>query len=212
MRRLLYLIPALMTCAALATPASAAVSFTSNAFDVLPPAPGEVLINDFDGTTDPAFSFSGGTIRIGSSPLGATPFGDATHYEAAEFGNPFIISGPELKSLSLYIGSLDTYNSITFMGAGGFSQTLTGAALGAPANGSTTSSLTNRQFFFTFDAGDRVNEIIFASGKPAFEIDNVFAAVSGVPEPATWTMLILGFGAIGFMLRRQREASLPTSA
>lgn len=27
---------------------------------------------------------------------------------------------------------------------------------------------------------------------------------SGVPEPATWAMLLLGFGGIGLMLRRQR--------
>ena len=25
-----------------------------------------------------------------------------------------------------------------------------------------------------------------------------------VPEPATWTMMILGFGAVGSMLRRRR--------
>lgn len=212
MRRFLTLIPAVLTFAALSTSADAAVSFSSFAFDTHAPGPGEVLVNNFDGTTNPAFGFSGGGIRIGNTVNQAVqPFGDATHYEAAQFGNPFILSGPELTSLSLYIGSLDTYNSITFLGAGGFSQTLTGATLGAPANGSTTSGLTNRQFFFTFNAGDQVNEIIFATGRPAFEFDNIYAAVSSVPEPATWTMLILGLGSIGFMLRRQRETLVPAT-
>jgi hypothetical protein len=206
MRRFLSLIPAVLTYAALSTSAQAAVSFTSFAFDTHLPGPGEVLVNNFDGTTNPAYSFSGGSIRIGNTVNQAVrPFGDVTHYEAAQFGHPFILSGPEMKSLSLYIGSLDTYNAITFLGDGGFSKTLTGTDLGAPANGSTTSALTNRQFFFTFDAGDKVDEIIFSTHQPAFEFDNIYAAVSGVPEPATWTMLILGFGSIGFMLRRQRE-------
>jgi hypothetical protein len=30
---------------------------------------------------------------------------------------------------------------------------------------------------------------------------------SGVPEPATWAMMLLGFGAIGFQARRARKAS-----
>ena len=210
MRRLLHLVPAVLASALLSTGAEAAVSFTSFAFDTHAPAPGQVLVNNFDGVTNPAFSFFGGSIRIGNTVNQAVqPFGDATHYEAAQFAHPFILSGPELKSLSLYIGSLDTYNSMTFLGAGGFVQTLSGAALGAPANGSTTSALTNRQFFFTFDAGDRVNEIIFATKQPAFEFDNIYAAVAGVPEPATWTMLILGFGTIGFLLRRQRDLMVP---
>jgi hypothetical protein len=30
-------------------------------------------------------------------------------------------------------------------------------------------------------------------------------SVSAVPEPATWAMLLLGFGAIGFQIRRRRQ-------
>jgi len=37
------------------------------------------------------------------------------------------------------------------------------------------------------------------------------AAVSAAPEPATWSMMILGFGAVGFALRRKR-AALPLAA
>jgi hypothetical protein len=212
MRRLLTLLPAVLTCAVLSTGAEAAVSFTSFAFDTHAPAAGEVLINNFDGIANPAFSFSGGGIHTGNTTnVAVQPFGDATHYEAAQFGNPFILSGPELKSLSLYIGSLDPYNSITFLGAGGFSQTFSGTMLDALANGSPTSGNSNRQFFFTFAAGDQVDQIIFSSHQPAFEFDNIYAAVSSVPEPATWMMLILGFGSIGFMLRRQREMAAPAS-
>jgi len=33
-----------------------------------------------------------------------------------------------------------------------------------------------------------------------------FAYAGGVPEPATWTMMILGFGGMGAVLRRRRQA------
>jgi hypothetical protein len=32
-----------------------------------------------------------------------------------------------------------------------------------------------------------------------------FDAVSAVPEPSTWALFILGFGAIGFMMRGRRR-------
>lgn len=39
---------------------------------------------------------------------------------------------------------------------------------------------------------------------------SVFAQLGtgAVPEPATWAMMVLGFGALGFALRRQRKAAL----
>lgn len=37
-------------------------------------------------------------------------------------------------------------------------------------------------------------------------------AVGGVPEPATWAMMILGFGAAGSLIRRQRRGSALRSA
>ena len=38
------------------------------------------------------------------------------------------------------------------------------------------------------------------------------AAVPGVPEPATWAMMIMGFGAIGGAMRRRRAAPLALAA
>lgn len=41
-------------------------------------------------------------------------------------------------------------------------------------------------------------------------IDNVSlqSSTGAVPEPATWAMMLLGFGAIGFAMRRQRSQAL----
>jgi hypothetical protein len=38
------------------------------------------------------------------------------------------------------------------------------------------------------------------------------APVGGVPEPASWAMMIVGFGAVGGMLRRHRAAIAPRRA
>ena len=42
------------------------------------------------------------------------------------------------------------------------------------------------------------------TGDGAFSGTLTFAATSAVPEPATWGMMLLGFGAVGFSLRRKR--------
>ena len=39
-----------------------------------------------------------------------------------------------------------------------------------------------------------------------------FAAISGVPEPATWAEFILGFGLVGVMLRRRRSQAAAVPA
>lgn len=42
------------------------------------------------------------------------------------------------------------------------------------------------------------------SGNGLVTIDLLPAAVGSVPEPATWSMMILGFGAIGVAMRRRK--------
>jgi len=34
-------------------------------------------------------------------------------------------------------------------------------------------------------------------------------ATGGIPEPAAWSMMIVGFGAVGAILRRRRGSALP---
>ena len=117
-------------------------------------------------------------------------------------------------SLSVYIGSLDKYNTIAFYSGAtevaSYTGTQCNSILGlSPPGGSPTDGNDNRRYYFTFGAADDVNKVVFNSTAPAIEFDNIAAAVSGVPEPGTWAMMIFGFGFIGFMLRggrRQRTA------
>ena len=38
------------------------------------------------------------------------------------------------------------------------------------------------------------------------------SVAGAVPEPATWAMMLLGFGGIGFQMRRQRKQTVPQAA
>lgn len=62
----------------------------------------------------------------------------------------------------------------------------------------------------TFVADSTSTLITFSSGNPenccyGAAIDNV--SVTGVPEPATWALMIAGFGGAGAMLRRRRAVA-----
>jgi hypothetical protein len=76
---------------------------------------------------------------------------------------------------------------------------VSGAALLSSATWSTATfaslGLTPGQYIYT---GDRLDSVIINIGP------------GGVPEPTTWAMMLIGFGAIGFAMRRgKRAAALP---
>jgi hypothetical protein len=48
----------------------------------------------------------------------------------------------------------------------------------------------------------RITNDITAAGGNDFAIDNIF--LTAVPEPATWAMMITGFGLVGFAMRRKK--------
>ena len=85
------------------------------------------------------------------------------------------------------------------------------------SNGSATvygNELIGAKAFVDFSNGLRANGVLKAvSGKPnasAFSVVTV-TPTPAVPEPATWAMMILGFGVVGYSLRR-RSAALPQVA
>ncbi|UUR08235.1 PEPxxWA-CTERM sorting domain-containing protein [Sphingomonas glaciei] len=80
----------------------------------------------------------------------------------------------------------------------------------------TTSSpflLGNGQNFFGFQAtaGDRITSIGFdTNGTGVVDLRQVRlggVTMTAVPEPGTWAMMLLGFGAIGASMRRNRRRS-----
>lgn len=222
MKRLFKLGLTAAALALMATSANAAVMLDgSSAYDAAL-ASGQTNVVNFDAPNASGYTFEeslAGLIYLGSdglhqdiaAPPATGPMTvDQTKYMALQKGYVATLDTPFLKSLSIFIGSLDPSNSITFNGMNGFTQTFLGSDLFNPATGNQTNSDNNRRFYFSFDPNDKVNQIVFTSGVNSLEFDNIGALASGVPEPATWAMMLLGFGGIGFMLRsgKRRELGL----
>jgi hypothetical protein len=58
-----------------------------------------------------------------------------------------------------------------------------------------------------YSLGDLSNPEQFFQAPPNIEGINAFTFPGGVPEPATWAMMILGFGIAGLQLRRRKSMS-----
>jgi uncharacterized protein (TIGR03118 family) len=55
------------------------------------------------------------------------------------------------------------------------------------------------------------NAVFFTAGI-GDEEHGLFGQLNPVPEPGTWGMMLLGFGAVGFVIRRHRKMGLPQIA
>ncbi len=188
----------------------AAVIVSASANDTPLPA-NQTLVYDFDGLSAVGYNLAyAGAVGVfdgsdGLHPnLAAPPPGTESNYLAIQQGGSATLTTPTaLSRLSVYIGSPDSFNSIRFIGLNGFDVTLNGADLAAGAfNGDQS---VGRRMTYSFGS-DRVTQVIFSSSGNSFELDNI--AVSAVPEPATWAMMIAGFGMLGAALRGRRTAAV----
>jgi PEP-CTERM motif len=48
-------------------------------------------------------------------------------------------------------------------------------------------------------------DIVGGSTPPTFNLAFSLSGVSGVPEPSTWAMMLLGFAGLGFAFRQSRR-------
>jgi len=186
--------------------------------------------NSDTAPSTPTIETSGGIIATFSGPAGVVnstsignyiqPLNDPTNYLTVAY--PTTPTGPtstetisfsgadsSFTSFGLYLGTIDTYNSISLLGNGGtVLYTLTGAqilsTLASQSDDSTNGDNNNSSYVeFVDTTGANITGIQLSTTQAALESDNLSVA-GGVPEPATWAMMLIGFGLVGLQLRRRR--------
>lgn len=153
-----------------------------------------VQIHQYLGTSA-SFTFSGEpsivSIEAYSNPY--TEFGGGSSYSGLrEYPTGFAIdsvatSGETLKT---FVAGVNDVSS--FVGIGPRQVIFIGSPTGIELS------------FITGSGSIDVNPRQFASVEMVITYDYV----EGVPEPASWAMMIVGFGLAGAMLRRQRPSSM----
>lgn len=193
-----------------ATPVSAAVTLTSQPGSA--PYAGPPPTFDFETPTP---EYTGGAVRNTSpSGLSAQPFGSTGNYATSGpsdgTGILSLAAFGDIDWISFIWGSIDTYNTLDVLDAGGgILASFTGTTVIAAANGNQSDPETNRLVKLTFTDADRSNvaSLRFRSTSNAFEFDNV-AVSAAVPEPGTWLLMMMGMAAVGFTMRRQKKQTL----
>jgi len=224
MRGLRY---ALLGGAALLASASAqavvSISFGDGTGGLTPP---EVVYANFDSGVGSYGNITGGSnyaVLTGTSTGGADPAvggqGDPYMSVGTPAGNAGTITFSFVTATSggatqvgMDYGSADAYNTFVFHLSDGSVESYTGQDvidIGI-ADGNQQASNTNGRVTFTTAAGQYITSVDLVSSQSALEVDNI-GVISAVPEPGTWGMMLLGFGAMGASLRRRRR-SLPAFA
>ena len=147
------------------------------------------------GSAPPPWS---GGVNVG----GATVPVDPTDYASVQInslGTFSTLNNYVLSSFSFYMGSPDSYNWISIDGG----PAIYGAALlGNPVEA--TNGDQSLGYTVKYDLGGAVaHTVTFGSDQNSFEIDKI--ATAAVPEPATWALMIGGFGMAGMALRQRRR-------
>lgn len=164
------------------TPGGTADASATYNFDSATPAySGPIYTDSVDGIRlQPAGSTGGyASVGGGDAPTSAT-------LDLSGFGS--------ISSISFLWGTPDTYNTVSVDGT---TFSFTGAGL------------TEGVYTLTFTGADAaaVTGLTFSSTQAAFEFDNV--NVTAVPEPASWAMMIGGFGLVGGAARtRSRKGAI----
>jgi hypothetical protein len=202
------------TLALLATAAQAA-TVTSFAGPDVGPLAGQSIVYDFEAAT-PALSGNFSLVTGTVPGQYETPLGNTTQYAVVpgtgQSGTAILDLpgvGSMFKSISLYWGSIDTYNTLEFLNGATVVYSITGGTL-PPATGNPGSGLTNRRVSVDFGAtGQQLTGMRFTSTQRAFEFDDV--AIAAVPEPQSWALLIVGFGLVGAAARRRSRMTSVTA-
>lgn len=227
-----FLITGALVAAAAAAPASAQLITFNDGVYTIPAGINAAVFEEFENST-PGADYNPNTQSSGARPesvsgrvIGAqgnvpssnvVPDNDGNKYLAIQStgANPvgtFSVNlAPGVTVFSFVFGSLDSYNSLELFFDSGVSKLFTGQEIiggPAPVTNPSTSGESGRVTFDTQGVNTISSAVFRSTGYNAFEIDALAAAV---PEPATWGLMIFGFGVIGGQLRSRRRAKTTVS-
>lgn len=133
--------------------------------------------------------------------------GTASTADTLPTNNTGAYNPPYALNTSTVLGSLANLNGSATLNFG--SLNLTGfTVLGAHFGNNIDSNANNVTAFWLIDLGNTVTNTITLSNGQGSSNAQIFATgPHGVPEPATWGMMLLGFAGMGMVLRRSRRSS-----
>lgn len=199
------------TALACAAPANAAVLICLGGGCAGPNPASNVLFNDgVTGTSiNAGLNGTPGTVNFSSiETLETIASGQAriTAFDGV-LNNPLTITYADgvISRLEFNINAR-TDGDVTFTFAGGDSDGVILGAYGIDSSGS--------NFFNTFNGTFRSVTMSFSNGATVDDLRQirVTAAAAAVPEPATWALMLMGFGAIGASLRMRKKRAMPAFA
>jgi hypothetical protein len=160
-----------------------------------------------DGTVTPPY-FGTGTF---TSPVNLTP-GVYALTSLPGFTVNFTVGGANFTNINITTPISEVAVDVVAFGSG---ERLWFTENGSPADGGPyggSLDLTGDGTDLTFEPSYYGGHNLYQSngGDPDFLFGN-YLALSGTPEPWTWSLMLLGLGAIGAALRGRREVSAATA-
>jgi hypothetical protein len=149
-------------------------------------------LNFFDPANGgvPAGYGNAGSATVAIGPGVEFGYQDSANTDSADFtGTSLTIMDVTTSTNAAPFFMVFTSSAAGFFNNAAFSSNGFGGTLSVSGN-----TLTFSAPQFNSPTGTRVSVITFAG------------ATAGVPEPATWAMMMVGFGAVGFTMRRRRTA------
>ncbi len=158
-----------------------------------------------------AAPYLSGSNGAGFGPGGSTqPAGiDQTNYITAGVNSVTMIFTSPQEYLGILWGSVDTYNTLTFYNGAvdpaNIVGTFTGSQISTTANGNQGVNGTYYVNFDSLNPSSAFTNVVATSSQYAFEFDNVAFSPDpvGLPEPATYALLLSGLLTVGLFKHRR---------